>query len=86
MNYDTTGVDALSAQITGRLRQASDFVISINDGVTDSGTVMKYSELIRKAYNREINGTAFTAAMERFEQSRMKAENKIFHRKSKISY
>ncbi|MBO4323861.1 MAG: extracellular solute-binding protein [Lachnospiraceae bacterium] len=66
VNYDTTGVDALSAQITGRLRQASDFVISINDGVTDSRTVMKYSELIRKAYNREINGTAFTAAMEAF--------------------
>ncbi|MBR6999525.1 MAG: extracellular solute-binding protein [Lachnospiraceae bacterium] len=62
VNYDTTGVDALSARVAEMTQHANAFV-PFGDNTMDINTLMEYTKLIRKAYNGEITGSVFTASM-----------------------
>ena len=63
VNYAEDGVDALTVSVAEKTRQARDFVVYAERWM-DSHTLEKYKKLIRKVYNGEIDGAAFTAAME----------------------
>ncbi|MBO4695954.1 MAG: extracellular solute-binding protein [Lachnospiraceae bacterium] len=73
VNYEVSGVNALSVQVVGMLRQADGLVL-FSDHVMDTDTQITYMNLIRRAYNREINGAAFTAAMDAFRAEQNESE------------
>ena len=63
INYVTNGENPLFQQIAGMVQQAGAFAFT-SDCVMDTITNYEYSQLVQRVYNREINGAAFTAAMD----------------------